>query len=405
MSEAFKPVVRFTVVSDIHLKDYESVEDKRFAKAIQKSYEIAQNNDFYKNLDAFVIVGDFADSGSIAQYEKAKAIIDSNIDSEKTQVIASIASHETNNPGVEEAYRRFETIMGLSVDTHAEINGFHFISVSPSHKVNFDDNKQKWVAENLAKASEKDSKKPIFVFQHPHNQCTVYGSILWGESELIPIYMNYPQIIDFSGHSHAPINDPRSIHQQHFTSLGTGTLSYFELDEFDKISSTFPEKERDKAAQMLIVEADAENRVRIYPYDLITDNYFPYVWKIDTPSDTASFIYTNERYRNPVYPYFTDDMKISFSNVTENGFTVEFPQAKIDEDYVNSYDIIVKNNAGDVVKCLSIWSDYYFYDMPKTKSAEINSLKSNKEYTVEIRANGFWFNSSKNNLIAKITTK
>lgn len=405
MTENFNPVIRFCVVSDIHLKDADCIEEKRFAQAIKKSYEIAEKHGTYKNLDAFVIVGDFADAGTVTQYKKAKSIIDSNINFNETRVIASIASHETNNPGVEEAYRRFESIMGLSVDTHEIINGFHFISVSPSHKVNFDENKQKWVAESLAQASKDSREKPIFVFQHPHNQCTVYGSILWGESELIPIYMNYPQIIDFSGHSHAPVNDPRSIHQQHFTSLGTGTLSYFELDEFDKFCGTFPEKDRDKAAQMLIVEADADNRVRVYPYDLITDNFFPFVWKIDTPCNPSTFTYTNERYRNPVYPYFENDAQIKFTNVNESGFTLEFPQAKIDEDYVNSYDITVKDGNGNTVKCLSIWSDYYFYDMPETKSVVISGLDSATKYTVEVRANGFWFNSSKKNLTAQIITK
>jgi hypothetical protein len=103
---------------------------------------------------------------------------------------------------------------------------------------------------------------------------TVYGSANWGEDELTDILMNYPQIIDFSGHSHAPINDPRSIHQRHFTCLGTGTLSYFELDEFDKYYGTIPPG-NDRAAQMLFVEADADMRVRVYPYDLITSNFFP----------------------------------------------------------------------------------------------------------------------------------
>ena len=49
--------------------------------------------------------------------------------------------------------------------------------------------------------------------------------------EFAEILKNYPQVVDFSGHSHVPINDPRSIHQKHFTALGTGSLSYFELDD------------------------------------------------------------------------------------------------------------------------------------------------------------------------------
>ena len=47
-----------------------------------------------------------------------------------------------------------------------------------------------------------------------------------------------------------------------------------ELDEFDKIYGTIPPN-KENAAQMLFVEADADMRVRIYPYDVITSNFFP----------------------------------------------------------------------------------------------------------------------------------
>jgi hypothetical protein len=401
----FIPAIRFMVVSDIHIKDEPTVERERFAKAIETAYKISESSKTYKNLDAIVIDGDFANSGTEIQMQAAKKILDDGMDYNKTKLIISVASHEFSTDGVDGAYNKLKNIFGCGPDNHVVINGFHFVSVSPSKSCNYNDEKKKWVADELQKAAETDRKKPIFMFQHPHNSGTVYGSILWGEDDLISTYMNYPQIIDFSGHSHAPINDPRSVHQQHFTSFGTGTLSYFELDEFDKICGTIPENSK-LAAQMLIVEADAQNRVRVYPYDLITDHYFPYTWKIDVPSDPSTFTYTNQRYKTDVCPYFDANAKIHAVDIGSDSATVEFDQANIDEDYVNSYDIVVKKaGCGCIVKQLSIWSEYYFYDMPKALRVSVDSLEPNTEYFISVTANSFWYTKSKEALSVMIKTK
>jgi len=406
-NDNFVPVLRFMAVSDVHIKDEPSVERERFEKAIKTAYRIARGSETYKKLDAIAVVGDFATSGSLIQMEAAKKIMDENVDKDETELILSIASHEYHTEGGPEvATQRFIDVFGEKTDKHAVINGFHFVSCSPSRGCNYDENKVNWMHENLKNAAEDGgAEKPIFVFQHPHNTGTVYGSVLWGETDLISTYMNFPQIIHFSGHSHAPINDPRSIHQQHFTSLGTGTLSYFELDEFDKIYGTLPDK-KDKAAQMLIVEADAQNRVRVYPYDIITDNYFPYVWSIDAPYDPTTFKYTNERYRNAAFPYFEAGTEITVNDISTNSAEIEFAQAKVDDDpYVNSYDITVKDSDGHTVRMFSKWSEYYFYDMPKTMKINIDGLDSDKDYIIEVKANSFWFTSSKENLKVNIHTK
>lgn len=397
LDKNFKPSLRFMVVSDIHLKDEPCVEEERFASALRYAYSVAKSSESYNKLDAVVIVGDFANSGTEIQMQKAKKILDEGVDYAETQVITSFASHETNNEGTDVATERMKRILGQEPDQHKVINGFHFVSISPSHGCSFEDDKIEWMNKELSLAAKDDRSKPIFVFQHPHNTDTVYGSILWGEDELITTYMNYPQIIHFSGHSHAPINDPRSIHQKHFTSLGTGTLSYFELDEFDKITGSVPENHT-QAAQMLIVEADADNRVRVYPFDVLTGNFFPQVRKIDTPSDIESFIYTADRSKTEVVPRFADGAKLTISDITESSFKVEFDQAKIDEDYVNCYDIIVRDTAGFVIRHLSIWSEYYFYDMPKTRSCTVNGLEPNTQYKVTVKASGFWNNVSENSL-------
>ena len=407
-NETFKPILRFAVMSDIHLKDEPCVERERFKKGIADAYKIAQSADDYKNLDALVIVGDFANSGSEAQMQSAKEVLSEEL-KDSTELIISVASHEYNQAhgGIEGANEKLKRIFNADPDTHKVINGFHFVSVSPSKGCEYDEGKQAWVRENLSEAKKDDPKKPVFMFQHPHVSGTVYGCVWWGEESLTPVYMDFPQILVFSGHSHAPINDPRSVHQQHFTCFGTGTLSYFELDEFDKITGTRPENGR-QAAQMLIVEADAQNRVRVYPYDIITGNFFNSGWRVDVPSDPETFIYTDEkRYAEAKAPYFAPDAKADVTDITENGATVTFTQAKEDDwGFVNSYDIILKTKADGVIAAQqSRWSDYYLYDMPKTCSFRFDNLEPNTAYTAKITAKGFFKNVSSNSLTVEFKTK
>ena len=394
LQKDFKPALRFMVVSDVHYKDEKCIEEERMEKAIKIAYRLCDESENYKKLDALYVVGDFANSGTENQMLKFKNTLDTNLRDE-TQYTLMMASHEFHSEGVEAAYEKFQRIFNKPVDDHRVINGFHFINLTCSQSCNFHADKIEFAARELKKAREADPKKPIFVFQHPHITDTVYGSILWGEDELYTTYMDYPQIINFSGHSHVPINNPRSIHQNHFTSLGTGSLSYTELDEFDKYYGTLP-PHKANFAQMLIVEADENGRVRVYPYDVFTDNFFPYVWEIDEPWNPQSFKYTdNIRFKTAKAPYFTEDAKIEFSDLDTDGFMIKFPQAVSDEDYVNDYKVVVTEKAtGVIVKQTVMWSEYYFYNMPEYLEIAYTDLNPATEYDVKIYANSFWKTTS-----------
>lgn len=387
----FKPVLRFMVVSDVHYKDEHTVERERMEKAIKTAYALSEKDD-YKSLDAVYVVGDFANNGSPTQMKAFKETLDNNL-KPGTVWNVSLASHEFGYNGEEGAHERLKSIFNIEPNTHRVINGFHFISVGCTRGCHFDEPQRDFARKTLKEAVKDGRKKPIFFFQHPHIKTTVYGSLDWGEDELNDILVNYPQIIDFSGHSHAPINDPRSIHQKHFTCLGTGTLSYFENDEFDKYYGTcFPGCHT--AAQMLIVEADEKDRVRVYPYDLITDNFFPFVWKIDEPWNPDTFLYTDERYKTTDAPWFDDDAKIEIIDITENGFTVKFDQAKVKSEYVNDYNVYVKDTDGNIIANKNVWSEYYFFNMPEFLTVPFEDLEKG-EYVVEVYAGSFWKTRSK----------
>lgn len=70
--------------------------------------------------------------------------------------------------------------------------------------------------------------KPVFYFQHPHPKLTCHGAKAWGQDNgsSVAVLTNYPNVIAFSGHSHHLINDERTIWQDGFVSIGTGSLYY-----------------------------------------------------------------------------------------------------------------------------------------------------------------------------------
>jgi len=391
MTRNFIPAVRFIALSDVHYEDGHSVERERMARALELANAIAARHPDYQALDALCVAGDFVTRGTEAQFAAFRKTLDEGL-MPGTQPIFCMGSHEYMDSGPGAAAEKLRRYFRQAPDIHTVINGFHFIALSPVKGTEFNQEKLDWAAAELAKAAAGNPKRPIFFFQHPHVSDTVCGSILWGEPELAPLLMNYPQVINFSGHSHAPVNDPRSIHQRHFTCLGCGTLSYFELDEFDKHYGTKPPGCR-QAAQFLLVEADLQGRVRVIPYDIPSGEAFPVLWEIDEPWNPESFRYTNEKRRaGALPPYFPES-----ANSCVEGNSLHFGQACAAQEYVNDYLVRVRHK-GVIVKQAALWSGYYYMQVPETLSLALTGLVPGVEYEYEIIARGFWDNVSTNRL-------
>ena len=386
----FTPILRFIACSDVHCKENDPTEPDRFKKGMSLAYSYAESSS-YKNIDAVYVIGDFANQGTFEQMSIFKSALDDSLKPE-TKPVLTMASHEFMHDGEEGALKRFDEIFHQSPDTHFVINGFHFIAVTTERGCSIDDAKQQWLSSELKKAAEDDEKKPIFVFQHPHLSDTVYGSINWGDNDIYAVLMDYPQVVDFSGHSHAPINDPRSVHQKHFTSFGTGSFSYFELDEFDFTCGTVPPDSR-SCAQLLVVEADRDGRVRVLPLDILSGNFFNEGVIIDEPWNPDSFKFTDERYRSPETPFFADNAK---AHAETNGSTVSviFDAASSATERIDAYKCTIKKQNGTIIRQHRMTSSYYIYNMPDEYKMDFENIPTGN-YTAEITAEGFWGNKSK----------
>ncbi len=385
-TEEFVPVLRFAVISDVHIKSENCIEYQRLQKMFDSVYSYAGSQE-YSNVDAFAFAGDSVNYGTQEQWGYFMDVVNDKIRDESEFIICYAASHDCSGDTTLDVC---EKMTGVAPNSTWNINGFDFITVSQSSEQPYISS-NRWLNNQLKAVTTKNPDKPVFVFQHLHVMGTVYGSIGWGTPILSPVLNNYPQVIDFSGHSHYPINDPRSIDQKYFTAVGTGTLSYLELESGMTYGSVPPGSSQ--VAQFHIVEVDAQNRVRIMPYNLTADSFFKepgsysdeqLIYYVDNAADRSSYIYTPARYATADVPIFPEDSQISFSDITGESALINFTQA-LDGECTHHYAIKLYIN-GIIKKTYNIWSEYYFEPMPDNLTYKMEGLKAGKTYDVKITA-------------------
>ena len=105
-----------------------------------------------------------------------------------------------------------------------EVNGYQFIGSNEKHW-HGDPMLPKWVKEN---ASKINRDLPFLYAQHSHPANTCYGPWAWSHDGglVTKAFAGFSNLIAFSGHSHYPLNDERSIWQGEYVSVGAGSLRY-----------------------------------------------------------------------------------------------------------------------------------------------------------------------------------
>ncbi|MEK1828583.1 hypothetical protein AAAC51_04585 [Priestia megaterium] len=86
-----------------------------------------------------------------------------------------------------------------------------------------------WLAEQLKIAKRDDPKNrflSLFISLLTIHSTEKQMGIEVNEQLLYNTLKPYPQVITFSGHTHHPLDDPRTIFQRDFTSLATSSVRY-----------------------------------------------------------------------------------------------------------------------------------------------------------------------------------
>lgn len=404
-------VLRFMVTSDIHFcgkyrcfpGNSQEVQTERFSRALKLAGEYCRSQP-YPNFDALLVCGDMTNRGVEEELIPFCETMDRRLLPETKRVLC-MGSHEYM--GGNRAL--WEKVCQTSADSHQIINGHHFIALSPDDTQETDGvflKKTDWVRGELEKAARDVKERPIFFIQHYHlsrpaakeNEA---GSPEWlrgratvrsardncGASDLFDLFQQYPQIVDFSGHSHYPISDPGAAWQGNFSAFGTGTLCYAKM--LDEPYNTTPPG-RFNYAQFYIVEVSRRQSVRLRIFDLASESFIPREYFISRPGDLAAYRYTDARIEKSPLPVWKKGASIRVDDRSPDGVVFRFPQVQNIED-VQSYRIVIYACGQErPVVNRRVWSEFYFYPMPATVEVAETSLKSASNYHVEIFAGNFF---------------
>lgn len=247
-----KPNLQLSVMSDVHIS--KNFSNNKFQRALIDLENIAPN------YDAIAIVGDFTDAGYEEDYQKFNSILNTykNPMAERFIVMGNHEYYESlihSSASITDDMlkKRFMDYNGNPISSiyyDKWINGYHFISLagelSAKSLLPYENNypgARDWayISEEQYQWLERTlpinavSNKPIFVFLHQPIANTVYGSIRWNagfdSQRLLTILKKYPQAILISGHSHYLLNHPKSIYQDGFTMVNTGSVEYVWYEE------------------------------------------------------------------------------------------------------------------------------------------------------------------------------
>lgn len=399
VGQTFAPVFRFAVASDVHIKEDDPANAERFAKLFETAYRYSDAHPTYTSLDAVLLAGDNCNTGSDGEYAILNRVVRNNL-REGTQFVPIMGNHEYRDGGPE----GYERNMDTPLDLHVTVKGFHIIGISPAKGGGAPQTirQAQWMYRELRKAQADDPQKPIFTMQHGHIWNTVYVSRSWFTHASVPlhtVYSQFPQVINFSGHSHGPVNHPLSIWQNSYTQVGTGTMNYFEMED-DIGEETVPDG-ASRAAQYTIVEVDAQNRVRLMPFDILTEDFIktpattddpdkPLIRQIDKPSDPSSFVYTSARRKTAGTPWFAEGAAVTVETAADRA-TVTFDRAE-DNECVYAYAVEVreKDNPQKLAAARNVYGEYYFEPTPAKQNCTIEGLKPGKEYVVSVTPMNVW---------------
>ena len=421
-TDVFTPVVRFAVTSDTHIRPasdplngYDQLE------ALMNSVYAYSEAQTYNKLDGLFFVGDNTNRGAASEQTYFFNYVKGHL-KEGTEFRAVLGNHEFYANGYDYdgdvGPAEFMKYSGFdAVDFHLELNGYHIIMASMNKYGSysyFTDTKLAWMKQEIEAAIADDPDKPIFVMQHMSPYDTMKGSTGTGsDKKLRTLLDNYPQVINFSGHTHVSMSDPRVIWQETFTALNSGSLAYLGLpimgvtnggrglDEEGGWSSSAGNQGARNGRLYYMVEIDADSRVRILTVDMYSNTVFgePYIIDSLKPAD---FKYTNARSESAVKPEFAAgaSLKVVTNNYKNTKITI--PQATC-RDIVQSYRVEVYN--GDTLEQTIYRSSCVNYgsDTPAFINAYITGLTAATQYTVKVYASSSW-NLDSDPLTATFTT-
>lgn len=375
------------IISDTQLPPCKAAlkKDDTYLIHLKKALTILKNN----NVDMIMFAGDIGDCGTRFAYHLYINTIEEIFGNDKPIIQTIMGNHDYYNLNLFTAInhvKTFKKITSKSPWTHYIVNGFHFIGASPNncsmhrgYEIT-----SKWLDEELKKASKNSQEKPIFVMTHNQPADTCYGTDEWGDYSLNDVLSKYPNVINFSGHSHYSILDERSIWQGEYVVMSTQSLSYTEL-ETGKENGTIPPNA--KATPMGYIMEIGSDKIDIHRMNFAEGNLGAeeksnMLWSFDLPYKNDGKYSFERRKKSNTPPIIKD--KTASVDVNENKIRITF-NAGEDDDFVHSYKAVIDDKDTKL-----FFSDFYNgIDNMKNKIS-IELPYDNKKHNYKIYAVDSW---------------
>ena len=386
--DAFVPVLRFVASSDTHVTGDGDVRTQRIGKMLEKAYAVAESDATYNALDAVLVVGDLTEDGTPAQFDAFGRAFESGLQDD-TKLLAVVAkNHDGYNQSRGDIRATCAALTGNDADFHVVLNGYHFIGLSASANkaLHYDAGQLTWLNKQIAAAVKEGPNKPVFVMHHEPTVETTYGSRIydgWGVPYFGALLRKYPQVVEICGHSHYPLNDPRSVWQGAYTAINTGAIKNSEFT-VDEIRSYHPADYYDVASYW-IAEVNAQNDLHLCGMDANAGEILcEYILK--NPADKTNRDLTPaKRKAASKAPAFPDGTALTVEP-TEGGCRVTVPAAQsTDEMPVILYRICAKDALGGPVAKSWTLAPYYRADGADEIVLELQNL-ADGTYTVCVTA-------------------
>ncbi len=363
MKNEFSPVFRIVVCSDAHIEGIGTPGYYRLKDVIDYALDFASKDNNYNKIDSFFIAGDITNRGTKEEFDAFKELYDYGTGKGLSFLCTVAKGHDSITMG-KKSLEYYKSLTGQETDFHRIIGGYHFIGISTSKmKKHFNSQFQKmWLKKELDKAVADTPDKPVFVIHHEHVKYTVYGSYDedgWGKILFADLLKKYPNVVDLSGHSHYPVNDPRSLWQNEYTAIGTGSLKYTELtvDGEQKIHPAF----YDDCANFLIIEADRDSNLRVIGVDIMEEEMLCEYY-LKNPADKSNREYTFEKQRSrSSAPAFSENTELYVEQQSDIYLAVHSNAQSTDGMPVFIYRLYVENEKGEVIKTMKTIPTYYLY--------------------------------------------
>lgn len=274
----------------------------------------------------------------------------------------------------------------------------------------------------------------IFVAYHYALPSTYFGQGQGSKSTTImELFKDIPNAIVFTGDTHFPGSNERTINQVNFTSINIGTSSYSRnvnhsatsiVSKYYNMANTNGGKSMDimdgeaqylyeYTETIMIADFTEDGTTLINRYFLDKDpsniRHVGLEWELPLITSKDQFIYTDERFENKEWANilygkdgleFSKDAKASFNKVG-NEIIVYFDEVT-DFNYCEHYiiELMLDNDPNKVTK-YDIVSSYYKWDKnAHTYHIILKEIEEVTNYQIKITGYDYFDNPSLNNLVA-----